>query len=60
MPLQAARMKLTEITQLRVADISYIRLKAEFVHLEAWPLPSSTDSTTLVFNRNTATMCSSP
>ena len=35
MPLQAARMKLTEITQLRVADISYIRLKAEFVHLEA-------------------------
>lgn len=35
MPLQAARVKLTEINQLWVADITYIGLKAEFVHLEA-------------------------
>jgi len=35
MPLQEARMKLTEIHQLWVAEITYIRLKPEFVHLEA-------------------------
>ncbi len=29
----AARMKLTAINQLWVADITYIRLKAEFVYL---------------------------
>jgi len=29
----ASRMKLTGINQLRVADITYIRLKAEFVYL---------------------------
>ena len=39
----ARRMKLTGIDQLWVADITYIRLRAEFVYLAVIPVGFSLD-----------------